>query len=418
MKVESSEQSFPLLGAAVAISVVLAFPIEQVTHQGYSLLSYSPHSCSDAEIGLNLGNIAQAILTPILIFLLPGPGSIFLKKAPYRRPARADAPAASTISPGRSKAAVAVVLLALCLGMLLSSSLFLKFWIYHPGAPSPLTSAPVTGAAVLALQIGQSTLSLLGIGAAIYLLRLNISWEPASFIAAGWLCAALIPVAWWYGLREYLTIHTKCAELYDWSLPVHHFQPDYVSDFYHYFIYLTVFSAFWVGIIAGALRLQSARAAGSASVGKELRQFQSYYWACFLGWAVQYRISQWFAIGGAYHNQLWVGLAALNFCFVTVSSLWVLPFTHSLWKKKPRTWLQAFLRPFWRSFLVYLLTVLTFFWLTIYAVLPLVPAIVTWYVFGLAWAVAIGIWRWRALQEERRLPPAPQTPVRPSIPLA
>jgi hypothetical protein len=86
----------------------------------------------------------------------------------------------------------------------------------------------------------------------------------------------------------------------------------------------------------------------------------------------------------------------------------VLAFTRSLWNKEPRTWLQAFMRPFWRSLLVYLLTVLTFFWLFIYALLPLVPAITTWYAFGLAWSLFVGTWRWRALQKEQLAGVVPQ----------
>jgi len=329
VRAESRKQRpYIFLGCALAISVVLAFPMEQVRHQGYPPNSYWPHSCSDVEIGLNLGNILQAILTPLFVFLLPGPGSIFQKKAAVsssRRPSPAGAPSSSM----------------------------------------PATSR-------------------------------HMSWDSASFVVAGWLCAAVIPVVWWYVLREYAGFHGICAELYDWSPPVHRSLPDGVSDFFHYFVYVSVFSAFWVGITAGGLRLQSARAVAASN---EPHQFQGFQWACFLGWAVQYRISQWLAPQGSGRNQEWVKFAALNFCFVTVSSLWVLAFTHSLWNKKPRTRLQAFLRPFWRSLLIYLLTVLTFFWLLfIYAVLPLVPAITTWYAFGLAWALFVGTWHWRALQ--------------------
>jgi hypothetical protein len=225
--------------------------------------------------------------------------------------------------------------------------------------------------------------------------------QPALFIGMGWLCAAAVSVAWWYGLRKYAGLSGACGELFDLSRPANPFRVDYVSDCSRYFIYLSGSTALWAGITAGALRMQSARATEGDVAGNKLHQFQSFHWACFLGWAVQYRISQWLAAQGPSQNQEWVKFAALNFCFVAVSSFWVLAFTHSLWNKKPRTWLQAFLGPFWRSFLVYLLTVLTFFWLFIYALLPLVPAITTWYAFGLAWSLFVGTWRWRALRKEQ-----------------
>jgi hypothetical protein len=53
----------------------------------------------------------------------------------------------------------------------------------------------------------------------------------------------------------------------------------------------------------------------------------------------------------------------------------------------------------WISLLVYLLTLLTFFRLVMYAVLPLIPAITSWYVFALGWALFVGTWRWRSLQK-------------------
>jgi hypothetical protein len=94
---------------------------------------------------------------------------------------------------------------------------------------------------------------------------------------------------------------------------------------------------------AGGLGLQSARVASGDTASNELHRFQGFHWACFLGWAVQHRISQWWALQGGSQNQEWVKFAALNFCFVAVSSLWVLALTHSLWNKKPRTRIQPFL---------------------------------------------------------------------------
>ena len=224
--------------------------------------------------------------------------------------------------------------------------------------------------------------------------------QPALFIGTGWLFAVTVSVAWWYGLGKYVALHGTCGELFELSRPSGPFRRDFVADYSRYFIYLSGFTALWTGITAGGLRLQSARAAEGDATGNSLRRFQGFYWACFLGWAVQYRISEWTATLAARPNQEWAMFAALNFCFVTVGSLWVLAFVRYLWNKKPRTRFQAFLHALGISFLVYLLTVLTFFWLFIYAVLPLVPAITSWYVFGLAWALFVGNWRWRILQKQ------------------
>jgi hypothetical protein len=71
---------------------------------------------------------------------------------------------------------------------------------------------------------------------------------------------------------------------------------DFVADCSRYFLSVSIFAAFWVGITAGGLRLQSARAATGDSSGNELRQFQNFFWVYLLGWAVQYRLSQWFAL--------------------------------------------------------------------------------------------------------------------------
>jgi hypothetical protein len=115
---------------------------------------------------------------------------------------------------------------------------------------------------------------------------------------------------------------------------------------------------------------------------------------------VQYRVSQWFALSNP-HGQEWPLFATLNFLAVTVSSLWVLAFSQSLWTKKPRSWLRAIFQAYWRTFAILLLTLLSFFWLFIYAIVPLVAPIATWNVFGLAWALTVGTVRWRALQKER-----------------
>lgn len=398
---------FRFLGLALAISVILAFPIEQVEHD-FALpgLSWSPHSCEDLANDLNLGSILQAILVPIFLFVLPGPGSLFHKKtsSPSRRSWLVGATAAggnamtrNSMGERRSSVALPVGLLVLSLGMFLVSGLLLRSWIVdNPGARVSSPFAYVAATAFLALRF---VLGLFGIGASIYLLRGRISWQPASFIAAGGLFAAVVAVAWWYWLREYAGLHSLCPDLLDLSRS-HPFHVDYLSDWAHYFIYVSVYSASWVGISAGVLRLQSARAAESESRGKELYQFQGFYWACFLGWAVQYRVSQWFALSNP-HGQEWPLFATWNFLFVTVTSLWVLAFTQALWKKRPQSWLRAVLQAFWRTFAIPLLTSLSFFWLFTYAIIPLVPPLVTWNVFGLAWALTVGTWRWRALQKER-----------------
>jgi hypothetical protein len=92
---------------------------------------------------------------------------------------------------------------------------------------------------------------LAGIGAAIYLLYLNMPSQPALFMLVGWLSAAALPFVWWYGVRGYAGLHGECAALFDPSLPVHVFQPDFLADCAHYFKYLSGFSAVWLGVTAG-----------------------------------------------------------------------------------------------------------------------------------------------------------------------
>lgn len=318
---ESRSQSFRLLGCALAICFVLAFPMEQVIHATY--LRWGSDLCSDElQVALSLCNIVQAILAPLLVFLMPGPGSIL----------------------GRNVAP-------------------------HP----PLRP-----------------------------------WDPFLFISVALLCASASPVAWWYGLREYAVLHNTCGELFDLGRPVDIYHVDYFSDFAHYFIYSSVFSAFWVGITAGALRLQSARAVEGDSPGNQLRHFQGFHWACFLGWAVQYRLSQWLLSPLGRAQTEWVSFALWGFVVLTASSLWVLAFTHSLWNKRPRARREAVLRAFWRSLLIHLLTALTFIWSPIIAGGALNFPLVTLNAFGFAWALAVGTWQWRALQKQQPAAVVPQ----------
>ena len=398
---------FRFLGLALAISVVLAIPIEQVEHD-FALpgLSWSHQSCEDLTNDLNLGSVLQAIVVPIFLFLLPGPGSLFQKNtaSALRRSALAGTPPPTisgafrnSMGERRPSVAIPIVLLVLSLAMFLGSGLLLRSWIFNnPGARVSSPVAYIAATAFLGLRF---VLGLFGLGASIYLLRRQVSWKPASFIAAGGSFAAVVAVAWWYSLREYAGLHGLCPDLFDLSRS-HPFHVDYLSDWAHYFVYVNVFSTLWVGITAGVLRLQSARAAESGSRGNESYHFQGFYWACFLGWAVQYRVSQWFALSNP-HGQEWPLFATLNFLAVTVSSLWVLAFSQSLWKQKPRSWLRAIFQAYWRTFAILLLTLLSFFWLFIYAIVPLVAPIATWNVFGLAWALTVGTLRWRALQKDR-----------------
>jgi hypothetical protein len=101
-----------------------------------------------------------------------------------------------------------------------------------------------------------------------------------------WVCAAAIPVA-------YASHRAVCQALFDSSRPVHPFQVDLLSDCSHYFKYLSGFSAVWLGVTAGGLRLQSPRTADRNSSSNELLPLQAFFWIYLLGWALQYRLGQW-----------------------------------------------------------------------------------------------------------------------------
>lgn len=166
---------------------------------------------------------------------------------------------------------------------------------------------------------------------------------------------------------------------------------DLVSDCSRYFVSLSVFAALWVGITAGGLRLQSARAAAGDSSGNGLHQFQSFFWVYLLGWAVQYRLSQWFSLVWLRTNQEWPLFARLHFVFLTASSLWALVFIRFLWNGRPWTRRAAAIVAFCGTFLIYMLTALTFFWLLTYAG-PVLDPLVTLNIFGLGWALTVGTW--------------------------
>jgi len=313
------------------ISIVFAIPAEQIAQEhpppGYDLLhndDWFLHSCDVVAPRLYFGNLAQAILTPLIVFLLPGPVSLLLRRNRSTNP---------------------------------------------PHSP----------------RVG-------------VLSQMGLDKQLKVLIGAGWMIAMLIAFASWFGLRTNARLHGTCEELFDLSRPSDPLglRIDYVSDCSRYFMYLSVFCALWTGITSAVLRTQFGRAEAGASTRSDSTRFQSFAWVCFLVWAVQYRLSQWFAVQLASQNQLWTSIAVLGFCFVIVSSLWVLAFVRSLWNTRSQTWLGAVMRPLWKSALIYGLTTLTFFWLVIYAVLPLLPVIETWYVLAMAWAAVVGTWQWNA----------------------
>jgi hypothetical protein len=82
MTTSFNNRALVFLGMALAASIVLAFPIDQITHdfQPDPRSSWVAHSCNTIRLELDLGNIAQAVLPPILIFLLPGPGSLLQRR--------------------------------------------------------------------------------------------------------------------------------------------------------------------------------------------------------------------------------------------------------------------------------------------------------------------------------------------------
>lgn len=187
-------------------------------------------------------------------------------------------------------------------------------------------------------------------------------------------------------------------EIFDLSRKSVPYSVDYFADCSRYFIYLSVFSGFWWGIAAGALRMQSARAEVADASSAEPRQFQTFFWVCFLGWAVQYRISEQFAhlIGPRFQG--WISWVPLYFAFVIASSFCVLFVVPILWNKKPRSWLWAVIQSFFCTFLIYLFTAGAFWWMLYYVIAPLAPLVQTWNAIGLAWALLVGTWRWRTLR--------------------
>ncbi len=187
-------------------------------------MAYWPESCARGELLLNLGSVIQAVVTPLLVFMLPGPGAIFRRKL--------NSPQLSRRS----------LLVTICL------------------------------------------------------------------------CVAAIPLAWWYGLRQYAGTRGVCLQLFDLSPASDPFHRDYVKDCAYYFTYLSSCTAVWAGVAAGGLRLQSARV--SARLQAKSTEFQTFCWVCLLAWAVQYRLSEWFGLLWARQGQEWSFEALLTSHFL------------------------------------------------------------------------------------------------------
>ena len=422
-------QALRLLGIAIAVSVVLAFPIEQVTHTTQAPGFYwIQNSCESVESVLNLGLIVQAILAPLVVFLLPGPGSIFRGKAssssssvssarlsslpvvralarPEDHGGARSRRTASSVEVRSLIMVIAVVIGIIGLLMFLRSGLVLTHTQFFSDMQSHSTWVTFLRSAVFSETVIELSVGLAGIGAAIYLLYLYTPSEPALFMLVGWLSAAAVPFVWWHGVRGYAGLHGECAALFDSSLPVHVFQPDFLADCAHYFKYLSGFSAVWLGVTTGGLRLQSARAAEGNSSGNELRLFQNFFWVYLLGWAVQYRLGQWFTVGVIHTNQEWVTYSVVSFVYLIASSLWSLAFIRFFWNLKARTRVANVVVLFCGTFVICLLTALTFFWLMMWAGVALAPLFAL-NLSGAAWALTVGTWRWRALQKQAPLPVA------------
>jgi hypothetical protein len=89
----------------------------------------------------------------------------------------------------------------------------------------------------------------------------------------------------------------------------------------------------------------------------------------------------------------------VSFVYLIASSLWSLAFIRFFWNLKARTRVANVVVLFCGSWLICLLTALTFIWLMMWAGPALAP-LATLNLSGAAWALAVGTWRWRALQEQ------------------
>jgi hypothetical protein len=253
-----NRQALRFVGIAIAVSVVLAFPMEQVTHSARAPGFYwFQNSCGSVEFLLTLGLVVPAILTPMLVFLLPGPGSIFVGKAdaPSFSSARSVHPSSVPVSRARARPqdhggarsrrtassdearslvmVFAVVIGILGLLMFLRSAWVLKHTEFFADKQFHSTWLTLLRSTVFSETVIELIVGLAGIGAAIYLLYLYMPSQPALFMLVGWSSAAALPFIWWYGVRGYAGLHGECAALFDPSLPVHVFQPDFLADCAH-----------------------------------------------------------------------------------------------------------------------------------------------------------------------------------------
>ena len=397
---------------------MLAFPMEQVSHSAYAPGRYwVENSCGSVESLLNLGLIVQAILVPLFVFLLPGPGSIFQSRGIRSSSVRSSSPAAVHVparpedhASARSRRTassvearslimvVAVVIGIIGLLIVVRGGWQLKHIEFFSDKQSATSFSTFLRSAAFSETVIELIVGLAGVGAAIFLLCLYIPSQPALYMLVGWLSAAAFPFVWWYGVRGYASAHGACPALFDSSRPVDAFHVDFVSDCAHYFKYLSGISAVWLGVTAGGLRLQAARAAERNSDGNELHQFQNFFWVYLIGWAVQYRFGQWLTVVSIHTNQEWVTYSVASFVYLIASSLWSLAFIRFFWNLKARTRAGNVVALFGGSWLICLLTGLTFIWLMMWAGPALAPLFAL-NLSGALWALAVGTWRWRALQK-------------------
>jgi hypothetical protein len=201
--------------------------------------------------------------------------------------------------------------------------------------------------------------------------------------------------------------------LFDRSRFIDPLRIDDLNDSYHYFVWLSVFVTMWVGTTAAGLRLLSAREEEDGSTASELRAFRGFFWVYLLGWAVQYRVSQWSTqpnVPNTNVNQEWLTWAVVGFIYLTASSLWTLAFIRSFWKWRVRAWWASVGVAFAGTFVIYILTMISFFWLFLLAPLALLP-LTNGNVWGGLWALTVGTWRWQALRQQPRVaPPSAQAP--------
>ncbi len=231
----------------------------------------------------------------------------------------------------------------------------------------------------------------------------RMSWRPLQLFAAAGLFAVVVPIVWWFGVKGYAAQTGLCEMLFDRSRFIDPFHIDDLNDSYHYFVSLSVFGTIWVGTTAAGLRLHSAQEAEMGSTGPELRAFRDFFWVYLLGWAVQYRISLWSAQPDPDSNQAqeWLSWTVVTFIYLTASSLWTLAFLRWFWKWRVRAWWASVAVALAGTYVINILTMLTFFWLLVWAPAALLP-LSHWNVWGMLWALAVGTWRWQALQQQPR----------------